>query len=188
MTQARITAESISLDFHLGSPGLFDLLLSMRAGNGQRTKSGSNKFRAIDTMTFELSEGDRVGIIGRNGAGKSTLLKLLAGVLKPSEGELQIEGDAFPLLDLSSDIIQQATCLQNIRLRGYLLGMQGSDLDNYIQKVRETADIDRFLYSPVSALSTARTGSSGTGIDRSEVISPDLRLTTLMCVPTGMIN
>jgi ABC-type polysaccharide/polyol phosphate transport system ATPase subunit len=148
MSDIGITARNISLDFQLRKPSFFDLIKQ------SDLKGIDSKFRAVNNVSFEIVAGDRVGIIGKNGAGKSTLLKLIAGVLNPSEGQLSLKGNVFPLLDLSADIVQQATCLQNIRLSGYLKGLKGQPLDQYIESVIESADVNPFLYSPVSALST----------------------------------
>ncbi|MFQ3245844.1 MAG: ABC-type polysaccharide/polyol phosphate transport system ATPase subunit [Arenicella sp.] len=148
MSITRITATDICLDFRLRKPSLFDFV---------KTKSSSKDeftFRAIDNISFEIKAGDKVGLIGKNGAGKSTLLKLLSGVLEPTDGELVSIGETFPLLNLSADIVSQASCLQNIKLTGLLRGFKGQDLDAYIETVKESADIDRFLLSPVSTLST----------------------------------
>ena len=150
MSNINILAKGVCLDFHLKKPGFFDFV------NTRKTETAKDEFilRAVDEISFEINSGDRVGLIGENGAGKSTLLKLLAGVLKPTRGELTANGDTFPLLDLSADILGQASCLQNIRMTGLLRGLKGDELEDYIEVVRESADIERFLYSPVSTLST----------------------------------
>ncbi len=148
MSDVRIVAQDICLDFHLGKPSFFDFVGKQNNTNNQRT------FRAVDQMNFRIDSGDRVGLIGKNGAGKSTLLKMLSGVLRPSSGSLATSGQTFPLLDLSADIVSQATCMQNIRLAGLLKGLKGQELESYVQVVREFADIERFLFSPVSTLST----------------------------------
>ena len=147
MSQIYINAEHVSLDYQLGKPSLFRLLTK------QETQLQS-VFRAINEVSFSISEGDRVAVIGRNGAGKSTLLKLIAGVLTPTQGQIHTDGEVFPLLNLSADILAKATCLQNIKLRGLYMGLKGDELDEYIESVRAEADIEPFLYSPVSSLST----------------------------------
>jgi len=148
MSGVNILANNVSLDFHLGKPSFFDFV------NVGKTPNDGFTYRAVDEMSFEIMSGDRVGLIGKNGAGKSTLLKLLSGVLKPSSGELITNGETFPLLDLSADIVGQATCIQNIRMTGLLRGLSGTELERYIETVRESADIERFLFSQVSTLST----------------------------------
>ncbi len=148
MSDISILAKNICLDFHLGKPGLFDFV------NRSQTSIDRYTFRAIDEVSFKIQPGDKIGLIGKNGAGKSTLLKVLSGVLKPSSGDLITNGETFPLLDLSADIIGQASCLQNIRLTGMLRGLSGDKLNKYIDSVRDSADIERFLFSPVSTLST----------------------------------
>lgn len=148
MSTTQIEAKNICLDFHLRKPSFFDFVQGDGAQGDQFT------FRAINNISFEMNVGDKIGIIGKNGAGKSTLLKLLSGVLKPTQGSLVTVGETFPLLDLSADIVSQASCLQNIKMTGLLRGYSGKDLESYIETVRKSADIDKFLYSPVSALST----------------------------------
>ncbi|MBX2847241.1 MAG: ATP-binding cassette domain-containing protein [Acidiferrobacterales bacterium] len=149
MKQVEICVKDLSIDFELRKSGFLDFV----RGNS-KTVDKAPTFRAVDNVTFDLTSSDRVGIIGQNGAGKSTLLKIIAGVLSPTCGELKVSGEIFPLLDLSADIIAEATCMQNIRLSGLLKGLTGPELQVYIDSVRKSADIEPFLYSPVTALST----------------------------------
>jgi ABC-type polysaccharide/polyol phosphate transport system ATPase subunit len=145
---ASVKAKDLCLNFQLGKPGFMEFITK---GTDSDQKL---MFTAVNNLSFELKAGDRVGLIGRNGAGKSTLLKLISGVLKPTSGVISHQGDRFPLLDLGADIISSATCLQNIRLRGLLLGLSGDELADYITSVRQNADIEPFLYSPFSTLSS----------------------------------
>lgn len=148
MSEVEIVAKDVSIEFQLKKPSFFDFVK-----RGGRPDVDST-FRAINNISFKIQAGDRVGVIGKNGAGKSTLLKLISGVLEPNMGKLSINGSVFPLLDLSADIISQASCLQNIRLSGLLNGLRGDEMNAYIETVRRSADIEPFIYSPVSTLST----------------------------------
>jgi lipopolysaccharide transport system ATP-binding protein len=146
--RANVKAKDLCLNFQLGKPGFMESI-TKRADIDQKLI-----FTAVNNISFDIQAGDCVGLIGRNGAGKSTLLKLISGVLKPTSGVISHQGNRFPLLDLAADIIGSATCLQNIRLRGLLLGLTGDDLAEYISSVREAADVEPFLYSPFSTLSS----------------------------------
>ena len=79
--------------------------------------------RALENLTFEFNDGDRVGLLGHNGAGKSTLLRVLSGVYAPSSGHACILGQIGSLIDISLGIDPEATGRENIYLRGCLLGV-----------------------------------------------------------------
>ncbi|MGP8024121.1 MAG: ATP-binding cassette domain-containing protein, partial [Methanobacterium sp.] len=80
-------------------------------------------------MSFEVKKGDKLGILGLNGAGKSTLLKLISGVMKPTEGVLEIKGRISPLLELGAGFDHNYTGRENIFLNGALLGYSKSFLE-----------------------------------------------------------
>ena len=79
-------------------------------------------FWALKDISFEIEKGDKVGFVGLNGAGKSTLLKLIAGVMKPKEGNIQVKGRISPLLELGAGFDPDYTGRENIFLNGALLG------------------------------------------------------------------
>lgn len=109
----------------------------------------------IRGMSFEFMAGDRVGLIGQNGAGKTTLLRLLAGVLSPSLGTLEICGTTQNLLDVSMGMQPNATGLENIYLRGYSAGLSGHEIKQRIPEIIEFTDLRPVIQDPV------RTYSSG---------------------------
>ena len=80
------------------------------------------EFWALKDVTFNVKKGEHLGIVGLNGAGKSTLLKVIAGVLKPTEGSVQSKGKIVPLLELGAGFDKQYTGAENIYLYGSLLG------------------------------------------------------------------
>ena len=80
------------------------------------------EFWALRNISFKVNKGDRLGILGLNGAGKSTLLKIIAGVLKASEGEINVKGKIVPLLELGAGFDAQYTGAENIYLYGAVLG------------------------------------------------------------------
>jgi ABC-type polysaccharide/polyol phosphate transport system ATPase subunit len=111
--------------------------------------------RALDSIDLELTDGDRVGLIGHNGAGKSTLLRLLAGIYSPTRGTVERQGKVVPLLDISLGMDENSTGRQNIRLRGLLLGMSDRELTQKTDEIAEFSELGDYLDLPV------RTYSSG---------------------------
>ena len=93
-----------------------------------------NEFWALKDINFSLNKGDRLGILGLNGAGKSTLLKVIAGVLKATEGTVVTKGKIAPLLELGAGFDQQYTGRENIYLYGAVLGFSKKFLDDSLKK------------------------------------------------------
>ncbi len=111
--------------------------------------------RALDNIDVRFESGDRIGLIGHNGAGKSTLLRTLAGIYSPTIGTVNSEGKIVPLLDISLGMDENSTGLQNIRLRGLLLGMTDEEIRTKQQEIAEFCELGDYLDLPL------RTYSSG---------------------------
>lgn len=112
-------------------------------------------FKALDNVSLSFSKGDKVGIEGNNGAGKTTLLRVLANILPPTRGEVIIRGESIlPLINKNAEVIPSLTCLQNITLHGLRNRLFSNELREYIDSVRELADLDKFLYMPAKNLSS----------------------------------
>jgi lipopolysaccharide transport system ATP-binding protein len=118
------------------------------------SKSRERQLRTIIRgMSFELREGERVGLIGQNGAGKTTLLRLLAGVLVPTTGELEIKGATQALLNVSLGMQPDATGLENIYLRGYSEGLFGQEIKRRLPEILEFAGLESVIQDPVNTYS-----------------------------------
>ncbi|MBU9563674.1 ABC transporter ATP-binding protein [Burkholderia multivorans] len=111
--------------------------------------------RALDNIDLRLDSGDRIGLIGHNGAGKSTLLRAMAGIYPPTAGTVTRSGKVVPLLDISLGMDENSTGLQNIRLRGLLLGMSDGEIREKQQEIAEFCELGDYLDLPI------RTYSSG---------------------------
>jgi lipopolysaccharide transport system ATP-binding protein len=111
--------------------------------------------RALNGLGFEFSEGDRVGLIGHNGSGKSTLLQVLAGIYEPSEGELTVDGKITSMLGITLGMDGEVTGLENIYLRGRLMGLDLRQINDLVESIAEFAGIGDYLHLPM------RTYSSG---------------------------
>ncbi|MEM5422978.1 ABC transporter ATP-binding protein [Paraburkholderia ferrariae] len=111
--------------------------------------------RALDDVTLRFERGDRIGLIGHNGAGKSTLLRVMAGIYPPTGGTVSCKGKAVPLLDISLGMDENSTGMQNIRLRGLLLGMTDAEIREKQSEIAEFCELGDYLDLPI------RTYSSG---------------------------
>jgi len=119
------------------------------------TSGKSRKFKPLlHDMSFEFRAGDRVGLIGQNGAGKTTLLRLLAGVLVPNAGRLEVSGVTQNLLNVSMGMQTDATGLENIYLRGYSAGLSGQEIKRGIPEILEFSELEPVINDPVYTYSS----------------------------------
>ncbi len=110
--------------------------------------------RALDDITFELNDGDKLGILGHNGAGKSTLLRMLSGVYSPTTGSIKMNGHISSLIDISLGTDLEATGRDNIYLRGCLLGMSKAAIKKNIDEIIEFTELGEFIDMPLRTYST----------------------------------
>lgn len=111
-------------------------------------------FYALRDVSFSVSQGDSVGIIGRNGSGKSTLLQIIAGTLQPSAGSRRVEGRIAALLELGSGFNPEFTGRENVYLNGAILGFSAKEMDTRFEAIAAFADIGDFIEQPVKIYSS----------------------------------
>lgn len=114
----------------------------------------SKDFYALKNVSFEISRGETVGIIGKNGAGKSTLLKIITGVLTPTSGEVHINGSIASLLELGAGFNPELSGIENIFLNGMLMGRTKREMSNLLPNIKKFANIGEFIYQPVKTYSS----------------------------------
>lgn len=154
---ARISITNLSVDFAIfgaSSRSLKNRILSQATGG--RVMTGARDIvavRAIDGLNLEVREGERVALSGHNGSGKTTLLRVLCGIYKPSTGVISVEGRVGALLDSSAGMDFESTGIENIYLRGYMLGMSRAQIASKIDEIAEFTELGEFLELPVRTYS-----------------------------------
>jgi ABC-2 type transport system ATP-binding protein len=129
-------------------------------------------FKALDNVSFEVVKGERIGVIGHNGAGKSTIMKLIAEVLKPTSGDIVINGVVAPMLELGAGFDPEFSGYDNIFLNGAILGKSKVFLKENLDRIIEFAELDDFIYSPVKNYSSGMRAKLGFAV--ATQINPDI--------------
>lgn len=117
-------------------------------------KVESERFKAVNNVSFEVEKGKIVGIIGANGAGKSTLLRAIAGVFSPDKGNIDLHGSTASLLSIGVGFQKKLTGIENIFLSGMLLGFSKKEIEDKLENIIAFADLGNFIKKPVNTYSS----------------------------------
>lgn len=129
--------------------------LKYRFNKSKRTlRNIDEEFWALKDVSFDIEEGDRLGILGRNGAGKSTLLKILSRIIEPTTGQIKIRGKISSLLEVGTGFHPELTGRENIFLNGAILGMSKSEIIRKFDEIVAFSEVDKFLDTPVKRFSS----------------------------------
>lgn len=129
--------------------------------------------RALNKLSFDFQEGDRVGVVGHNGSGKSTLLRVIAGAYEPTGGTIQVTGELSAMLSITLGMDPEATGYENIFLRGVVMGLKPREIEPLVAEICEFSELGDYIHMPL------RTYSSG--------MSTRLAFAISTCVPADII-
>jgi len=135
--ESSLVVENISKSFKLKKPG-------QKFSKQSRINKGG-KFIALDKISFSVSKGEMLGIIGKNGSGKTTLLRIIAGIYEPDEGTITVKGKLAPLLHIGTGFNNELTSSDNIIMAGMLGGISKSEMKKRIPEIIEFAELEDFV-------------------------------------------
>lgn len=150
--ETMIKVDHVTMEFNMASEQLNSL--KEYAIAIAKRKLYFEKFVALDDISFEVKKGDVFGILGTNGSGKSTLLKIIAGVLQPTKGSCEINGNIAPLIELGAGFDMELSARENIYLNGSLLGYSKAFIEDHFNDIVEFAEIEKFLDMPMKNYSS----------------------------------
>lgn len=150
-----IKVENLSKAYYLGG-ARHNSLRDTLAGFFRKSSSsdGKEKLMALDDVSFEVKDGETLGIIGNNGAGKSTLLKILSRITKPSSGTAEIRGRVGSLLEVGTGFHNELSGRENIYLNGAILGMKRAEIEKKFDEIVAFSELEKFLDTPVKHYSS----------------------------------
>lgn len=131
-----------------------------------------NDFVALSHVSFDVKKGEVVGLVGLNGAGKSTLLKIIAGVLKPTEGKVITKGTIAPLIEVGAGFDPELTARENVYLNGAILGHDRKFMDSKFDEIIDFAELRNFVDVPVKNFSSGMYARLGFAI--ATMVQPDI--------------
>lgn len=111
-------------------------------------------FYALNNISFEVKKGETLGLIGINGSGKSTLLKIITGLLTPTSGNIQVNGNVSALLELGAGFNMEYTGIENVYLNGMIMGFTREEMNKKMEEILSFADIGEFVKQPVKTYSS----------------------------------
>lgn len=147
MSQAAIEVRDVTMRFRMNN----DKIMSLKefVTTALRGKLEYSEFTALEHVSFDVKRGETLGLIGRNGAGKSTILKVISGILRPTEGSVQVAGNIVPMLELGSGFDFDLTGRENIFLNGSILGYSEEFLKAKYDDIVEFSELGQFIEVPI---------------------------------------
>jgi len=166
-----IRVENLTMEFKF-SKDKIDTLKEYVIRTLKRDKKEGKTIKVLDDISFEIKRGEKLGILGFNGAGKSTLLKIIAGIYKPTSGNITINGKIAPLLELSAGFDKNYTGRDNIYLNGAFLSMDKKYLDEKLEEIIEYSELGEYIDVPVKNYSKGMKAKLGFSV--ATLIEPDI--------------
>lgn len=150
-----IKVNNVSMRFNLGIEKNFSLkVFFINLFKSKKNKPKKEMFWALKDVQFEVEKGEVVGFIGSNGAGKSTMLKVIAGVMKPTKGNVEVYGNICPMIELGAGFDMELTARENIFLNGAVMGYSKEFIEAKFDEIVEFSELKDFLDVPVRNFSS----------------------------------
>jgi len=152
MIQTAIKLEGVSKSFNIlrgEKRSIFNLMFSFND-----TSRNYKKLQALDDISFQVTNGEMLGIIGRNASGKSTLLSVIARIFLPDTGKVMVSGRVTPLLGLGTGFNDELTAKENIILYGLFLGLTKKGIEGKADKIIEFAELEDFIHTKLKHFSS----------------------------------
>ena len=152
-----IEVNNVSMKFNLGIEKGFSIkqaFIDTFNKEKRKNKKKNPEFWALKNLNFNIKKGEVIGFIGSNGAGKSTLLKVVAGVMKPTKGEVKAYGNICPMIELGAGFDPQLTARENIYLNGAVMGYSRDLIESKFDEIVEFSELKEFLDVPVQNYSS----------------------------------
>lgn len=147
---SHIIMDKVCLNYKVKKDMKFkDLVLGNKSESKFSEMSGEGIIRALNEVTLELHDGDRLAIIGPNGAGKSSLLKVMSEIYPISKGKLDVSGNVATMFEMATGFDMDASGWENIRLRGIMLGLTPKEIEPKVQEIAEFSELGEYLDIPV---------------------------------------
>ena len=182
MNQPAVTVENVSKRYRKGQTGYHTLrediynltgrLISL--GGDKRRDSDAEHIWALQNVSFQIEQGERVGIIGRNGSGKTTLLRLLAGITRPNHGKISVRGRLGVLIEIMAGFHPELTGRENIYLNGAIMGMGRKEIQRKFDEIVAFAELEDFIDTPIKRYSSGMHVRLGFAV--SAHLDPDILL------------
>ncbi len=168
-----IKVNNVSMRFNLGIEKNFSLKqFFINLFKSKKNKPKKEEFWALKDVSFEVKKGEVIGFIGSNGAGKSTMLKVIAGVMKPTTGSVEVYGNICPMIELGAGFDPDLTARENIYLNGAVLGYSKEFLESKFEEIVEFSELREFLDVPVRNFSSGMTARLAFSI--ATVVDPEI--------------
>lgn len=155
-----VKVDNVSMRFNLGIEKNYSIKqfivesFSPAKRRQRREQRKKNEFWALKNVSFDVKRGEVVGFVGTNGAGKSTLLKIVAGVMKPTEGTVDIGGNVCPMIELGAGFDNDLTARENIFLNGAVMGYDRKFLEGKYDEIVDFSELHEFMEVPVKNFSS----------------------------------
>lgn len=149
-----IKVKNVSMRFNLGIEKGFSLKQGFINLFKKKPKKEKKEFWALKDIDFTLERGDVCGFLGSNGAGKSTLLKIVAGVMKPTKGKVELYGNVCPMIELGAGFDMELTARENIYLNGAIMGYSKELIESKFDEIVAFSELEAFIDAPVKNFSS----------------------------------